>query len=397
MKSNRTVFCILFLFVSAVMFANGISLNSIGSRAFGMGGAFVAVADDATAIHWNPAGLAGQRGSILLFGTDVVPMSSYRPLGSPVKYKSKINHYITPNLFANYSYGKWGFGLSAFFPAGIGVEYDEKKLGGFKTSNKIGIMNISPAAAYQINEYISVGAGLNFYYGLLELHRMQSVPVAPGVEMPFQYNEDISGWGVGASFGVKVTPSEDLSFGLSIKTPYKVTLKGDSELGPMKFKAERKVTFPLWVGIGAAGKFAENLLVSIDMQYSGWSELKTFDLTLDPGKATEQKTSTRMDWLDQVQFRIGSEYNLNKNIDLRLGYYHDPAPSPDKTLIMLFPSGTYNVGTAGFTYKTGCFRTDFGIEYLFGIDRHVPLGDEQPGKHRVDVFSFSFGVGYNLQ
>ncbi|MEA3432265.1 MAG: PorV/PorQ family protein [candidate division WOR-3 bacterium] len=30
----------------------------IGSRAIGMGGAFVAVADDATAIYWNPAGLS---------------------------------------------------------------------------------------------------------------------------------------------------------------------------------------------------------------------------------------------------------------------------------------------------------------------------------------------------
>ena len=30
----------------------------VGTRAQGMGGAFVAVADDATATYWNPAGLA---------------------------------------------------------------------------------------------------------------------------------------------------------------------------------------------------------------------------------------------------------------------------------------------------------------------------------------------------
>ena len=33
--------------------------ESIGIRAQGMGGAFTAVADDATAVWWNPAGLAG--------------------------------------------------------------------------------------------------------------------------------------------------------------------------------------------------------------------------------------------------------------------------------------------------------------------------------------------------
>ncbi len=32
--------------------------ESVGERALGMAGAFVAVADDATAVHWNPAGLA---------------------------------------------------------------------------------------------------------------------------------------------------------------------------------------------------------------------------------------------------------------------------------------------------------------------------------------------------
>lgn len=46
------------------------SFAAIGSRAAGMGGAFVAVADDATAIYWNPAGLAsGSFFSLTLDGT----------------------------------------------------------------------------------------------------------------------------------------------------------------------------------------------------------------------------------------------------------------------------------------------------------------------------------------
>ena len=35
------------------------AFECIGTRAQGMGGAFVGVADDASAVYWNPAGLAG--------------------------------------------------------------------------------------------------------------------------------------------------------------------------------------------------------------------------------------------------------------------------------------------------------------------------------------------------
>jgi hypothetical protein len=45
--------------------------ESVGTRAAGMGGAFVAVADDASAVYWNPAGLAlgGSYFSLVLDGT----------------------------------------------------------------------------------------------------------------------------------------------------------------------------------------------------------------------------------------------------------------------------------------------------------------------------------------
>ena len=40
------------------LFANGLNLNGFGARAAAMGGAFVGLANDYTAVYWNPAGLA---------------------------------------------------------------------------------------------------------------------------------------------------------------------------------------------------------------------------------------------------------------------------------------------------------------------------------------------------
>lgn len=57
-----TIVCGLLALVSsshAASFSNEVLAIGVGARAMGMGGAYVAVADDSTASYWNPAGLPG--------------------------------------------------------------------------------------------------------------------------------------------------------------------------------------------------------------------------------------------------------------------------------------------------------------------------------------------------
>ena len=63
MKRITVLSLALLMVLSVAAFADGIGAfsafkNGIGARALAMGGAFVAVCDDATAMVWNPAGLA---------------------------------------------------------------------------------------------------------------------------------------------------------------------------------------------------------------------------------------------------------------------------------------------------------------------------------------------------
>ena len=84
-----------------------------GARAGGMGEAFVAVADDATTTHWNPAGL----GAYPLAQTwkDVTVPEKYRPLkaiaalkkGAGVDYQSYELWAITPQGLMRYDNRKW--------------------------------------------------------------------------------------------------------------------------------------------------------------------------------------------------------------------------------------------------------------------------------------------------
>src|SRR2546425_9689270 len=56
--TRALVSLVSFVVVSAPITARAQRYEDIGVRAQGMAGAFVAVADDATALWWNPAGLA---------------------------------------------------------------------------------------------------------------------------------------------------------------------------------------------------------------------------------------------------------------------------------------------------------------------------------------------------
>jgi len=88
------------LAVALLLFAGGASANFLevetGARAMGMGGAFVAVADDVTALHWNPAGLAKFDG-FQLFGMRTSVYS--------------VDGLSEDAVFAGYGLGRHGFGL----------------------------------------------------------------------------------------------------------------------------------------------------------------------------------------------------------------------------------------------------------------------------------------------
>lgn len=58
-RAVRATVCGLLLMAAAASPAVAQSFEDVGTRAQGMGGAFVAVADDASATWWNPAGLGG--------------------------------------------------------------------------------------------------------------------------------------------------------------------------------------------------------------------------------------------------------------------------------------------------------------------------------------------------
>ena len=419
------IYCIvaILLLSAGTVLPNGLSLNSIGPKGFGMGGAFVGLANDYSALYWNPAGLTQmQKNFVGIFVTDVIPLGTYKFPTALIDAKTKTNHYIAPNLMGFYHFEfseNLTFGLGVYIPAGIGAEWDGNDLKNINRGkvnewmSKIAVVNISPAVAYKFSDQFSMGLALNIFYGMFDLKK-PGVPDTASSAIPnYQYTESSNGLGYGVTMGMLFKPNSTFSIGLSVRTKIDVTMSGTAKnpamagTGATESDFDRDVAWPLWIAGGVAYRPMDNMVVTFDVQFSQWSKSENefttkFDnarwmAALTPG----DNNKFILRWKDATQVRLGVCYTVNENLDLRAGIYTDPAPAPVETYNILFSSIDYTAITLGAGYKIESFVIDLGIEYLFGMDREVkdlsPAIDKRmPGTHGMDIAAWSLGVGYEF-
>ncbi|MDI6766966.1 MAG: outer membrane protein transport protein [Bacteroidota bacterium] len=420
MKVRYIAILTLLLISVGVLFPNGLSLNSIGPKSLGMGGAFVGLANDYSAVYWNPAGLTQmQKNFVGVFATDIIPMGTYKNTLANIDAKTKTNHYISPNLMGYYHCELvenliWGLGV--YLPACLGTEWDGndlKNLTGtkdFEWMSKIGVVNISPALSYKFSDQFSVGAAFNIFYGMFDMKR----PADMGPLGVHQYTESSTGFGYGVTVGALAKVHEMISVGASFRTKTDVKMSGSAEnpgmssipglAPPEKSDFDRDVSWPMWIAGGIAVRPMDGLAVTADAQFSQWSKSEDeFTTEFKDAKwmtALTPKGENKfiLKWKDAMQIRFGVGYEVNEDLNLRAGYYIDPAPAPDSTYSILFPSISYNTFTLGAGYKYSDFIFDLGLEYLIGKDREITaaINPTASGTHGMNIFAISFGAGYEF-
>jgi long-chain fatty acid transport protein len=421
----------LVLLVSSGLWANGLNLNGIGARACAMGGAFVGLADDYTAVFWNPAGLALiQKPTFGLTGELLLPSSTYGFTGFEMKTENKaypagILGYFTPIS------KKVVVGLGVYTPSGLGADWNNPGLEeamiypyppaaftpaveAYRWRSFIGAITIAPSIAVKLSDMVSLGATININYGFFKTDQWGQYQVFLNPPKPptlFNFGQatmDVDGWGVGATFGLLVKPSDKFSFGLSYRIQSKVKMSGTTTLEnlpllnpalPDSTPSKLDAINPMWLGGGIAVKPLANLTWTFDLQWTNWKKLDVLQVTFsDPAWLAAGETGNELElyWADKLQIRTGLEY-VKGNLAFRAGYYYDPAPAPDDTMNILVPSFTYNSFQLGFGYKMGSSCLDFTVEYLAGQKRTITSETAaMPGIYTMNIwvpmlsFSHSF-------
>lgn len=183
-----------------------------GGRGLGMGGANVALANDASAIFWNPATLTNLQDRSLSF--------MHLPLPEGTNYDFAAFGWPTVD------YGT--FSVGAFLLTTGDIERRDESgrlLGNFSANQQMFLIGYGK----QINRFLALGATLKLYG---------------------QSFDNSSAFGAGGDFGLKIALSEKIALGLNaqnIVSP-SIRIDRDEETLPITFKAGAGVMLPISEG-----------------------------------------------------------------------------------------------------------------------------------------------------
>ncbi len=307
-----------------------------GARTAGMGTAFVAVADDPSAILFNPAGLASIRGTKIYGGLSVFTINSDYLDKTGRTEETDFNVFFPPHLYITTDLGRdnLALGLGVYAPFGIGGRsWPQNGLTKFtSTRSEIATLSVNPTFAIKPTPYLMVGAGLDYMkaYSLAEKMVDQSVFGMGDGKLRLLGDGDGFGFNAGALVRLK-----RLSIGLAYRSEIEVDIDGQLEieaippamqgaLGGSEFSTEARtmLAFPEIWSFGPAYALKKNITIAVDYELVKWSGVNQteVDLAREVPSAGITDGTTTLNWKDSNQIKAGFEYRPTSTLAIRGGY-----------------------------------------------------------------------------
>src|SRR3972149_9264968 len=257
-----TLYMIFFTFKSAM--ASGINLEGVGTRAMTMVGAFIGLADDSSAIHWNPSGLAQLKGGEFAAGVysmnitmwDRNSLSNRYPdkhdpnkgdmfprvyLTEPERFKDDKEFWPSgatlPAISAYKSFDDFVLGGGVYANAGAYSNWKDTIKDPVTTADIdasafaiLMLMDFNVSIAKRITDKLSLGVGLDLLYAKLQGNIEKDYggsndPMQP--DYSFGIDADAVGMGLQGKMGFLYKFSPKWSLGAVFRTGAQFDLNGD--------------------------------------------------------------------------------------------------------------------------------------------------------------------------
>ncbi len=430
-----------------------VSIGS-GARAMGMGGAFIAVADDATAASWNPAGLcvlekpevsvvwkpysrvAGSSplqvqeervfGTVLLIssnaastvlnGSTVDFISGAYPVQfGKLRLVPQINYQRAIQLGLH---GGSSPGIFRLLDLNSGVENISQTIS--KSDVTGGIDLWSASIGFSFDPRIFLGVSVNRWTGnpkselTLTFERTTCSPdecSSEGSRVTKEFIEENYD-GANINIGALVRPHRKFRIGVVYKTPFEMELFRSGTTAPFGFMEIGKIEWPSTIGAGISIVPNDALTISADYTRTGWSSARYVLQRIGdqfPGSIEDETRNwpTSSDQTNSSQKRLGAEYVFLRKyiISLRAGIFKDrqlatrAQPDGPAKETLNFLGWTLGAGITfprisldvAFVRETGEFSgCDFFFVDDFGSHQCRSFGNNQYESSRVFVSSIFY-------
>lgn len=405
----------------ALAHAGGFEIPDTGARSVGRGGAMAAGVEDLTALHYNPAALAKQRGTTFLYNHNLAfHRASFEraPLSaevwgvdrsfSRVEDRKKV---FPLGLFAvvasDFGLKNWTFAAGIYGPSAVGKhEYPAYGPQSFQlTRMDILLAYYNLAAAWKWRDVFGIGVTVQWVdlvqmrYALVvdsaavaNLHADPD-PNSTQLETELRLKDHTAAT---ALVGLWGKPHRRIELGLSSRViPVFLKAKGGVAVDkPTLVTRDIAVKMPLVlpatlragiryvhdVGEGAARRRWFDL--ELDAVYENWSSIKAFELDFDGAISGQELTDLRIakNWRDTVSVRLGSDiYALPPYLTVRLGALYESPTQTNAYSHLDFPAFTRGGFGAGLSAGAkGVYAT---VGYM-----HIVQQTRQIGESAAKVF-----------
>ena len=349
--------------------------------ACGQGASFAGVAAggcDISSMFWNPATMtqfAGMQTSLTasgIFGSSknrpdpATPLVAFGGTGNTAESAlvpaSYFSYQVSPNFWVGMSVNA-PFGLAVSFPGGwAGQEY---AAGG----SHLRTYNATPSIAWQINNWISVGAGVQIMYADAGLTRN----AVPGIATA---HLEGNGWTYGFTAGLTLTPTPTTTIGLGWRSAMDLELDGTLRIDPVfsGSPVNLDVKLPDIVSLGIRQQLGPQWTVLGTIEWSHWSRIGT-----SPVNGSPVPTAVAFEYDDGWFFALGAEYRWNPALTLRAGVAYEISPVTDGVRTPLVPDNDRIWLSAGFSYNiTHQLKLDIGYSHIFVKDAPVNIVPGHP-------------------
>lgn len=358
----------------------GIQFNfaNPGARALGMGGAFLGLADDATAAYTNPAGLTVLGASEVAFefrsndfDTPFTTGGSFRtgPFDGSGLGRRDADSNTKSLSFLSYTYAAdgWALALYRHQPLDFRTEYTQAEIaildaGGVQIGNlpvkstrlQADLINYGASGAYKFSNNFSLGFGL-----VHSKFRLSSDTVRSGQNIQLQRADDSDTvFTVGGLW--KLNNQWALGAAYRRGGDFEYRAGNFNAAGEPLILVDTGFKVPHMYGVGLSWRPNENLALALDVNRVRYSRLTdSFDDIFNA--ATVLKVS------DGTEIRLGGEYvfaQFDNPFVLRAGIWRDP----DHALIATGPANDVNVDIDRALFRPG----EDEMHYTLGLGWAFP-------------------------